>query len=924
MAGIIPIDGFGGGGSGGAGLVYPDSAARPFSSNSARNTWANNNKSDLISDTTVVNVGGSQWYLWTGESNPSTVSSSLWMDASQIVPGEKGSDGVSISNVSVNANDELVIDKDDGTSTNLGRVTGLSAYEVWELQGNTGTEQDYIDSLKGSSAYQVWLDQGNTGTEQDYIDSLKGEKGDDGDITATAATNELLKVDSTGAVVGTGVFSSKDGSATFGSGSIDIGMHNISSAGEGVEATNQGTGDSYSFVFAGQGDDTGPVHRLIDSNQVDIETVATKTKQLTNHVNLLTAPYAFRLLRLPITIDAVSAQTNVTMQIRELNGEDVWSYGPFDITTGINTFTPNTILDFRADQYNVEFTSPDGDVVLFGDVSAVTGLDIVYAILPTKAWVDETLSNIKQGGDIVRTVDAGDNVALATDADGKLTISSTGGGGTTTPALNVDGNETEVITSGDGLTSEYDAATKTTTLTVATEDIDLSDYAKKTESNTFEDQQIISKATGVSLSLRTTPTGTDQIKFWSSGAIELPNYTNFKTKELITKEYADTEIAKGYGVGVQSEQLVSATTYTQTVQSKQYTHEWGNSSTVTITIDSNLVGSETVIEVPADNGIYSNVSYTISKDGFISSKRVFKGEVWSCRTDSTGDSVNFVWSKLSDGESIVQGLGGRLDPVQEPGVRLFQYADGMPYHLLVETPTSSRLVHEFPKSKTFRFTPINSAREHDGNVSISQANQGVAVGDLALGQYSDIPLYIIEPNVVVNRDQRAYINFPASITIDVSAGFYAFGTVSGWCGNNNTEGNVGVYVGTSENFRSYTNSIGFVLGNSGIFLLDGFNLRTPNNNTLFAFNFEPGVTHMYRYAFYVDADGMMTYYVVNLNTGQVSSGTQQCNLSALGNDPKLYVSYDRYGNNTAAFAIAETHLVVNSTGDAEDRWNWRN
>ena len=32
---------------------------------------------------------------------------------------------------------------------NLGRVSGLSAYEVWLNQGNEGTEQDYIDSLNG-------------------------------------------------------------------------------------------------------------------------------------------------------------------------------------------------------------------------------------------------------------------------------------------------------------------------------------------------------------------------------------------------------------------------------------------------------------------------------------------------------------------------------------------------------------------------------------------------------------------------------------------------------------------------------------------------------------------------------------------------------------------------------------------------------
>ena len=32
---------------------------------------------------------------------------------------------------------------------NLGRIVGLSAYEVWLEQGNTGTEEDFLNSLKG-------------------------------------------------------------------------------------------------------------------------------------------------------------------------------------------------------------------------------------------------------------------------------------------------------------------------------------------------------------------------------------------------------------------------------------------------------------------------------------------------------------------------------------------------------------------------------------------------------------------------------------------------------------------------------------------------------------------------------------------------------------------------------------------------------
>src|SRR5690625_2489145 len=57
---------------------------------------------------------------------------------------------------------------------------GDSAYEVWLAEGNTGSEQDFLDSIKGvdgvdgASAYEVWLAEGNTGSEQDFLDSMKG------------------------------------------------------------------------------------------------------------------------------------------------------------------------------------------------------------------------------------------------------------------------------------------------------------------------------------------------------------------------------------------------------------------------------------------------------------------------------------------------------------------------------------------------------------------------------------------------------------------------------------------------------------------------------------------------------------------------------------------------------------------------------
>ncbi|MDD2550844.1 MAG: hypothetical protein PHD00_12215, partial [Bacteroidales bacterium] len=68
-------------------------------------------------------------------------------------------------------------------------VTGKSAYQAWLDLGNTGTQEDFINSLTGpageagpdgKSAYQTWLDLGNTGTQEDFINSLTGPAGEAG------------------------------------------------------------------------------------------------------------------------------------------------------------------------------------------------------------------------------------------------------------------------------------------------------------------------------------------------------------------------------------------------------------------------------------------------------------------------------------------------------------------------------------------------------------------------------------------------------------------------------------------------------------------------------------------------------------------------------------------------------------------------
>ena len=74
---------------------------------------------------------------------------------------------------------------------------GMSAYEVWLSEGNSGTEQDFFTSLKGEqglqgiSAYQVWLGEGYVGTEEDFLNWLKNVVVD----TSQPSNNETIWVD---------------------------------------------------------------------------------------------------------------------------------------------------------------------------------------------------------------------------------------------------------------------------------------------------------------------------------------------------------------------------------------------------------------------------------------------------------------------------------------------------------------------------------------------------------------------------------------------------------------------------------------------------------------------------------------------------------------------------------------------------------
>ncbi len=52
---------------------------------------------------------------------------------------------------------------------------GQSAYESAVQGGYTGTEPEWLETLKGNTAYQIWLNNGNSGTEADYIEFTRGK-----------------------------------------------------------------------------------------------------------------------------------------------------------------------------------------------------------------------------------------------------------------------------------------------------------------------------------------------------------------------------------------------------------------------------------------------------------------------------------------------------------------------------------------------------------------------------------------------------------------------------------------------------------------------------------------------------------------------------------------------------------------------------
>ena len=97
--------------------------------------------------------------------------------------GADGADGKGISSTVDNGDGTFTITYTDNTTFTTSDFTGPQGPQgETGAAGTNGTNgSDGADGADGSSAYEIWIAAGNTGTQQDFIDSLTGPQGPQGE-----------------------------------------------------------------------------------------------------------------------------------------------------------------------------------------------------------------------------------------------------------------------------------------------------------------------------------------------------------------------------------------------------------------------------------------------------------------------------------------------------------------------------------------------------------------------------------------------------------------------------------------------------------------------------------------------------------------------------------------------------------------------
>ena len=180
-------------GGSGAGFLVPDSATIPFADDAARDAWATANLSDLVKDLTVIEVTGSPdniWYLWRGESDPSSYDNSNWIDVTPLIRGPQGTSGVdgrTVLNGSGAPGTGLGLDGDFYIDTASNELYGPKTAGVW----GSGTELTGGLTPTQSSAIQNSLQEATAGASNNTI-TFTREDGDSFNVTLVSANRGIV------------------------------------------------------------------------------------------------------------------------------------------------------------------------------------------------------------------------------------------------------------------------------------------------------------------------------------------------------------------------------------------------------------------------------------------------------------------------------------------------------------------------------------------------------------------------------------------------------------------------------------------------------------------------------------------------------------------------------------------------------------
>lgn len=175
-------------GGSGAGFLVPDSATIPFADDAARDAWAAANLSDLVKDLTVIEVTGSPdniWYLWRGESDPSSYDNSKWIDVTPLIRGPQGTsgaDGRTVLNGSGAPGAGLGLDGDFYIDTDANEFYGPKDAGSW----GSGTELTGGLTPTQSAALQNSLQEATAGSSNNTI-TFTREDGTSFNVTLVSA-----------------------------------------------------------------------------------------------------------------------------------------------------------------------------------------------------------------------------------------------------------------------------------------------------------------------------------------------------------------------------------------------------------------------------------------------------------------------------------------------------------------------------------------------------------------------------------------------------------------------------------------------------------------------------------------------------------------------------------------------------------------